>query len=169
MKQPLCERKKGQLSFVLDKIEMHEFIKMYEFSWVGFTCGIHFGEKTISKWMTKEWQAHINLLPTFKILVRGWLIFFSTSLKRFIGIWINFGFLTLSISCLCIGSLFLIPLREKLDKAPIWVWLVELKVQFRSKKPLREIGNKLGECLEANLTFKDYGDEGGKSIGKYGY
>jgi hypothetical protein len=42
---------------------------------------------------------------------------------------------------------------ERMDVAPIWVWLLGLPMEFWTKKSFSEFGNFLGTYLDADMSF----------------
>ena len=105
--------------------------------------------------MTKYRGSHIKSLPTYKILVRGWLILFFKKSKEVH--WDQNMVCSINSIPFIVNNLTTLfdPTQEGLDKAPISVQPSGLKVQFWLDQTLKEIRNKLGEFLEVNLTFKD--------------
>jgi hypothetical protein len=132
-------------------------VEFSELAVVGRVRGKQLGVAFLRSWVDNTWGSNISLPPSICLLAKGWFSFvFSASTDVF---WV------LSKTWSMVGTPIVLKRWtpnfdakwERVDVVPVWVRLSGLPMQYWNPVHFSAIGNKLGEFIEADLSFEDTG------------
>jgi len=153
-KKNWIKTKKAGSSYIFGlDIGWEEVLEMSKLTLVGRVLGRRFVIKTAIDWVEMNWLPLLGYVPEVVTLKGGWFAFkfrleehLAQVMKR------NWNIFNLPLLLKPWHPLFDAN-SERVDSVPLWVRLPGLPLQYWKPHHLREIGNIIGNFLEADLSF----------------
>jgi hypothetical protein len=140
-----------------EDIDMDRVVEFSEMAVVGRARGKWLGTVSLRSWVANTWGANIMRPPSIRVLAKGWFAFLFSATEDVSWVLLKIWSMVGTPIVLKRWTPNFDAKQERVDVVPIWVRLSGLPMQYWNSVCFVAIGNKLGNYIEADMSFEETG------------